>query len=78
MNSGVERIIFPSTLKVIGEGMLAGCEHLKSVSFGENSVLEEIKVRAFYGCGLESFIAPPSLKKIGAVAFGDCRSLKNF
>ena len=39
-------------------------------------MLEEIGVRAFYGSGLESFAALPKLKKIGAVAFGNCWALK--
>ena len=39
-------------------------------------MLEEIGTRAFYGCGFESFAAPSSLKKIGAVAFGNCLALK--
>ena len=51
---------------------------MKSVSFGENSVLEEIKPRAFYGCKLESFTAPLSLKKIGVAAFEACSALKSF
>ena len=76
--SCLENIVFPPTLKVIGEGKFAGCRNLKSVSFGEDSVVEEIGPRAFYGCGLESFIAPPSLKRIGAVAFGHCQALKDF
>ena len=74
----MESIVLPSTLKVIREGEFTGYKNLKSVSFGENSVLEEIKLQAFRGCGLESFVAPPSLKKIGAAAFGACSALKNF
>ena len=76
--NGLESIILPQTLKTIGEGKFAGCKSLKSVSFGTNSVLEEIGPRAFYGCGLESFTAPPSLKKIGDLAFGHCQALKDF
>ena len=60
-------------MKIIGEGKFAGCKSLKSVTFGENSMLEEIQPKAFYGCGLESFVAPSSLRKIGAMAFGACR-----
>ena len=70
--------MLPRSLRVIGERTFAGYHNLKSVSFGEGSVLEEIKCRAFYGCGLESFEAPPSLKKIGDMAFGKCSSLRDF
>ena len=41
-------------------------------------MLEEIKCRAFYRCGLESFEAPPSLKKIGTLTFGGCDLLREF
>ena len=70
--SGVENIVFPSTLKVIGERLFNGCKNLRSITFGDNSVLEEIEALAFYECGLESFTAPPKLKKIGDLAFGHC------
>ena len=76
--SGLESIVLPRTLRVIGERKFAGCKNLKYISFGEDSELEEIGQQAFYGCGFESFVAPPKLKKIGAVAFGNCRSLRNF
>ena len=59
-------------------GWFFGCKNLKSISFGTDPALEEISAWAFYGCGLESFVAPSSLKKIGAVAFRSCSALKNF
>ena len=40
-------------------------------------MLEEIKPRAFYKHELESFVAPPKLKKIGEMAFEDCRALSD-
>ena len=70
--------MLPRALRVIREDPFFGCKNLKSVSFGENSELEEIEFRAFFGCSLESFVAPPKLKKIGGLAFGTCRSLKDF
>ena len=70
--------MLPRFLRVIGERTFTGYHNLKSVRFEEESVLEEIKCRAFYGCGLESFNAPPSLKKIGDMAFGKCTQLKDF
>lgn len=70
--------MLPRSLRVIGESTFTGYRNLKSVRFGEGSMLEEIGSKAFYGCGLESFEAPPSLKKIGALAFGWCSSLREF
>ena len=75
-DSWVESVVLPRTLRVIERCAFAGCMNLKSISFGEDPMLEEIEYRAFYGSGLESFAAPPKLKKIGAVAFGNCRALK--
>ena len=70
--------MLPRTLRVIGNLAFAHCKHLKSVSFGENPMLEEIGSKAFFDCGLESFEAPSSLKKIGDMAFSGCSSLKEF
>ena len=38
-------------------------------------MLEEIGVKAFFNCALESFSAPRLLKRIGPLAFGACRRL---
>ena len=40
--------------------------------------MEEIDCKAFFRSGLEYFTAPSSLKKIGALAFRECRNLKKF
>ena len=77
-NCGLESVVLPRTLRVVGERAFSNCTHLKHVSFGEDSMLEEIGYRAFFGCALESFTAPASLKKIGAVAFGANLTLRNF
>ena len=75
--SALESIVFPSSLRVIAEGTFKECEHLRSVSFGKDSLLEEIGCQAFQGCALESFEAPSSLKKIGKLAFCYCRALRD-
>ena len=77
-DSGLESIVLPRTLRVIKERTFLNCEHLRSVSFGEDSLLEEIGVKAFFNCALESFTVPPQLKKIGALAFGMCNALRSF
>ena len=77
MGSRLESIVLPSTLRIIEAELFYGLESLKSVEFGEDSQLEKIKAWTFYNCGLESFIAPASLKKIGKNAFMDCLALKH-
>ena len=37
----------------------------------------EIGYKAFYGSGLETFAASPSLQRIGDLAFGACRTLRS-
>lgn len=71
-NSGLEDIKFPRALRVIEHGAFLGCKNLRSVTFPEGSELEEIREAAFQESGLESFVAPPSLRKIGDMAFGNC------
>ena len=66
----------PAGQLVIGEEAFAGCEDLKQVIFDPGSVVTEIKCRAFWDSGLESFVAPPSLRRIGALAFRECHSFK--
>lgn len=63
---------------VVGKEAFAACRSLEKVIFDAGSVVEEIATRAFYGSGLQSFVAPPSLREIGAFAFRECRELKDF
>ena len=63
---------------VIEKEAFAHCKKLKQIVFEPGSVVEEIGYHAFFGSGLESFVAPPSLRKIGALAFGECYNLKTF
>lgn len=63
---------------VIEERAFAECAGLRQVVFEPGSAVTEIQSNAFWRSGLESFVAPPSLKKIGALAFRDCRNLKRF
>ena len=63
---------------VIGEEAFANCGRLRQVVFDPGSALEEVRSAAFYGSGLRSFAATPSLKKAGAMAFGRCASLRDF
>ena len=71
-HSGLEDIRLPRALRVIEKETFWNCKSLQSVTFPDGSELEEIREAAFQGCGLESFAAPQSLKKIGDMAFSNC------
>lgn len=68
-------IVFPSTLKSIGENAFIDENRVKSVEFNEG--LEEIEYGAFKRCSyLEGSIKTPStLRKIGDSAFKSCRGI---
>lgn len=63
---------------VIGEEAFADCIGLGQVLFDSDSTVTEIQHKAFWGAGIESFAAPASLRKIDALAFGECRELRTF
>lgn len=63
---------------MIEKEAFANCYDLKQVVFEPGVAVEEIQYKTFWHSGLESFTAPPSLKKIGSLAFGECRNLKTF
>lgn len=63
---------------MIGEEVFSNCKNLRQVIFEPGSAVEEIQLMAFRHSGLESFVAPPSLQKIGIMAFGECHNLKKF
>lgn len=57
---------------VIGEEAFANCKSLRQIIFDPDSVVTKIQCKAFCRSGLESFTAPPSLRRIGALAFREC------
>ena len=63
---------------VIGEEAFSDCKNLRQVVFDSGSAVEEIQQMAFRRSGLESFTAPPSLRKIGIMTFRECCNLKRF
>jgi len=56
-------------LMVIGGGSFAGLPNLKHVEFAAGSMIREIETEAFRGSGLESFVVPMSVERIGVDAF---------
>ena len=71
-DSGSERQL------VIGEEVFAYCICLRQVVFDPGSVVTEIQHKTFWSTALGSFIAPPSLRKIGDLVFARCPELRIF
>lgn len=67
----ITSVILPDTLISVGEGAFQGCSGLAELRFGSRSVLEELKDRAFVGCGLESVTLPDSVKTMGIGVFDE-------
>ena len=63
-----------SRLKMIGREAFNSCTLLKNIQLPD--CVEEIGLDAFNGTGLESFVAPLSLRVLKQSAFQDCKSLK--
>lgn len=72
-NLEIRNLIFPSTMKIVGENAFAGCEKLGRVRL--NHGLEKIGVAAFRASGLQSVDIPETVKEIGGKAFSQCKEL---
>ena len=72
--SGLERVVFPSTLKRIEFSAFCGCARLKNINLPEG--LEHIGMSSFSGTGIEYVEFPASLRTIEQCAFCLCKSLK--
>lgn len=77
-HTGLENIRLPRALKIIREYTFDSCNDLKEIVFDPESALEEIEPWAFEEAGLTTFVAPPSLRKIGEEAFYKCSELRDF
>ncbi len=72
--SAVKKVIFPESLKVIGEAAFSGMESLTSVVFGDN--VESIGSDAFYNCTNLGFSSlPANLRTIGGGTFQRCLNI---
>lgn len=68
--AGLEKLThvsLPCSLRTIGRSAFLAAVSLKSIEFPDE--LEVIDIRAFYACGLQHLVIPPSVKFIGAEAF---------
>ena len=70
----VEKIILPSSLRIIGEKAFYGCEWLTDISLHDG--IEKIGEEAFYGCKrLNPITIPKTVKIIADGAFDRCDSI---
>lgn len=63
-----------SRLQLVDREVFSGCAGLRGIELPDG--VEEICLDAFIGSGLESFVAPKSLRVIRQSAFRNCKCLK--
>ena len=73
----IEKVIIPSSVRVLRERAFILCEFLREVVFEPGSQLETIGDNCFNDCGLEKVLVPRSVRSIGDDAFRECRNLKS-
>ena len=74
VESAIESIRLPPTLKRLELGIFNKCKHLKRIEIPNG--VEYIGQACFYQSGIEEITLPSTLKEIGEDAFTDCRNLK--
>lgn len=60
----IQRILIPSSVKVIGQNSFEECQDLQLIQFQDDSNLKMIISHAFYGCSIQSMIIPQKVKTI--------------
>jgi len=69
---------FSSGIEKLSRYVFAGCTNLSSVEFENNSLLEVIEDKAFFGCSsLKKILITGRVKKIGNYAFAYCSELES-
>lgn len=72
----VEKVVLPSTLKIIGNSLFENKTNLKSVVIPEG--VEYINEKAFKGCSsLEGISFPDSVSRISKESFKGCQSIES-
>ena len=66
----------PQAVAELNDETFADCTALASVEFADDSRLARIGVKTFAGSGLETFVAPTTLRALGYEAFRGCAKLK--
>lgn len=74
----INKIEFPTSLKLLGRYAFYGCGKLKEVSFSKSSELESLESFVFGQCILLSYIdLPKNLKNIYSSCFYNCYKLRH-
>lgn len=74
----IDKIEFPTSLKLLGRYAFYGCSKLKEVSFSKSSELESLDSFVFGQCILLSYIdLPKNLKSIHSSCFYQCYKLRH-
>lgn len=74
----INKIEFPTSLKLLGRYAFYGCSKLREVSFSKSSELESLESLTFGQCILLSYIdLPKNLKSIHSSCFYHCYSLRH-
>ena len=69
-------IVIPDSVRIIEVGAFSTCTALESVTFGEQSKLEELGIEAFYACKLLPEVhLPDTVRIIGESAFRGCTGI---
>lgn len=72
---GLKSVLFPGSLRIIGDKAFKGCDELTSITVPEGVL--HIGHRAFANCtNLREVVLPNSLQTIGGGAFYNCQKLK--
>ena len=69
----IRSVVFPNSVKEIGDGAFKGCADLTKVVITNG--VESIGKEAFMDAGLTSVVIPNSVKSIGEKAFANCIGL---
>ena len=78
VGTSINKIEFPTSLKLLGRYAFYGCNKLKEVSFSKSSELESLESFVFGQCILLSYIdLPKNLKNIHGSCFYHCYKLKH-
>jgi hypothetical protein len=73
--SGLNSIVIPSSVAVLGKSSFSECKSVRSVIFENGSQLERFEESAFYGSGLQSIVIPSSVVVLDKSSFSECKSL---
>jgi hypothetical protein len=74
---GLNLIVIPASVVVLGKSSFAGCKSLSSVRFEKGSRLERIEESAFSDSELRLIVIPASVVVLGKSSFAGCKSLES-